>query len=538
MLDQLAPFNLDLLVLNADMLKTVGQIKVLDIFDTTKSFHNDGLFSTSIFGKQGDEKRNRSFGYIALNTEVLHPLIAKTIFKLKGYYGDIAAGTQYAIFDKSTKDFIKVDPTEGQTGFSFFMRHVKELKFEERESARRGDSIALIYKYLDKLTLKNFLVMPAGLRDYTVDPDGKPSEDEINGMYRLIMALANVMGSSISAVNPEHLDHTRYRLQMTLVEIYDYIVSLLEGKSRLILGKWASRKIYDSSRNVITSWVPDSDELFGPKSVSSTQTVVGLHQYLRNIMPLASNMVRETYLNQVFPGPNSPAILVNKKTLKKEMVQVDSGYFQDWMTYDGFEATVGRFAEEDQRHDYIEVGNHYLGLMYKGPDGTFKFMQDIDEVPEGRDKKHVSPITFAELLYCSTYRISDTIPSFLTRYPVTSYGSIYPTYIYLKSTVKAHVRQELDDTWQPVDGKVANEFPIYQEPFFNSLGPATSHLQRLGADFDGDTCSLISLLTEESKAEIAKKLNSKNFYVAPDGRMAFSPGDDIIDLTLRCITGD
>ena len=56
--------------------------------------------------------------------------------------------------------------------------------------------------------------------------------------------------------------------------------------------------------------------------------------------------------------------------------------------------------------------------------------------------------------------------------------------------------------------------------------------------FDGDTCSLISLLTEESKAEIAKKLNSKNFYVAPDGRMAFSPGDDIIDLTLRCITGD
>ena len=165
-------------------------------------------------------------------------------------------------------------------------------------------------------------------------------------------------------------------------------------------------------------------------------------------------------------------------------------------------------------------------------------MQDIDEVPEGRDKKHVSPITFAELLYCSTYRISDTIPSFLTRYPVTSYGSIYPTYIYLKSTVKAHVRQELDDTWQPVDGKVANEFPIYQEPFFNSLGPATSHLQRLGADFDGDTCSLISLLTEESKAEIAKKLNSKNFYVAPDGRMAFSPGDDIIDLTLRCITGD
>ena len=484
MLDQLPPFNLDILVLNPELLKAVGQIKVLDIFDTTKSFHNDGLFSTAIFGKQGDEKRNRNFGYIALNTEVLHPLIAKTIFKLKAYYADIAAGNQYAIFDKKTKDFIKVDPTEedAETGFTFFMKYIKEVKFEERESARRSDSIALIYKYLDKITLKNFLVMPAGLRDYVIDEDGKPSEDEINGLYRRIMSLANVMGSSISAVNPEHLDHTRYRLQLTLIEVYDYIVSLLEGKSRLILGKWASRKIYDSSRNVITSWVPDSDTLFGPKSVSATQTVVGLHQYLRNIMPLASNLVRETYLTQVFPGPNSPAILVNKKTLKKEMVQIDSGNYQDWMTYDGFEKTVGRFAEEDQRHDYIEIDGYYLGLMYKGPDGTFKFMQDIDEVPEGRDKKDVSPITFAELLYCSTYRISDTIPSFVTRYPVTGYGSIYPCYLYLKSTVKSQIRYELDDTWNKVEDKPANEFPIYGEPFYNSLAPASAHISRMGAD--------------------------------------------------------
>ena len=162
MLDQLPPFNLDILVLNPELLKAVGQIKVLDIFDTTKSFHNDGLFSTAIFGKQGDEKRNRNFGYIALNTEVLHPLIAKTIFKLKAYYADIAAGSQYAIFDKKTKDFIKVDPTEegAETGFTFFMKYIKEVKFEERESARRSDSIALIYKYLDKITLKNFLVKP------------------------------------------------------------------------------------------------------------------------------------------------------------------------------------------------------------------------------------------------------------------------------------------------------------------------------------------------------------------------------------------
>lgn len=485
MIEALTPFNLDLLELDANALKSLRPVKVLDIMDTSRNFHPDGLFSTEIFYKAGDEKRNRTYSYISLNSEVMHPLIAKTVFKLKGYYEEICAGTTYAVFDAKLKDFVKSDPDQGQTGYSFFMKHLKDIKFEERTSAKRSDAIALIYKFLNRLTIKNFIVMPAGLRDYMVDQDGKPSEDEVNGMYRKILNLANVLATSANAINPEHLDHTRYRMQLALIEIHDYIINLLEGKSRLVQGKWAGRKVYDTSRNVITSWVPDSTELHGPKSVSANQTVVGLHQYLRNIMPLASNLIRETYLQQVFPGPNVPAILVNKKTLQKEMVHIDAGHFEDWMTYDGFEATVGRFAEEDQRHDFLEIDDHWLGLMYKGPDGTFRFMQDIRELPEGRDPKHVTPITFAELLYCSTYRVSDTIPCFVTRYPVTGYGSIFPGYMYLKSTVKTDVRRELDDTWQPIDGKLANEFPIIGESFFNSMGFPTIHLVRAGADKNG-----------------------------------------------------
>ena len=56
--------------------------------------------------------------------------------------------------------------------------------------------------------------------------------------------------------------------------------------------------------------------------------------------------------------------------------------------------------------------------------------------------------------------------------------------------------------------------------------------------FDGDTCSLICCLTEESKEEIWKKLNSRSYYVSVNNEMAFSGSDDVIDLTLRCITGD
>lgn len=483
MLKQLQPFNIDLLFLEPPTLKMLGQIKVLDIFDTTKNFHNDGLFSTTIFGKQGTDQRQKNFGYISLNTEIFHPLLAKTLFKLKSLYQDIASGAEYAIFDTNIKDFVKADPTNGSTGYSFFLKHVKYIKFEERQSARRSDAIALMDKYRDNLTLKHFLVMPAGLRDYMVDAQGKPSEDEINNMYRKVLALSNIMSSSVGSINPEFLDNTRYRLQLALIEIYDYVVNILEGKNGLVLGKWASRKIFDSTRNVITSWVPDSDTLFGPKSVRGDQTVIGLHQYLRNIFPLATKLVRETYLSKVFPGANSPAVLVNKDTLQKELVQIDPSTYSDWMSYNGFESTLARFAEEDQRHDYLETDDHWFALMYKGKDGTFKIFQDIRDLPDGFDKKLVTPLTFAELLYCSVFRDSDTIPTFNTRYPVAGYGGIYPSYLYLKSTIKSEIRYELGDDWTKIEGqKPANEFPIYKEPFFNSISVSNVALARLGAD--------------------------------------------------------
>ena len=482
MLDKLDPFNLDLLILSPENVKTLGQIKVLDIFDTSKNFHNDGLFSTSIFGKQGDERRNRTFAYIKLNTDVMHPLVAKTVFKLKGLYKEIAEGSTYAIFDTKIKDFVKTDPTEGSTGYSFFLKHLKHIQFEERKSARRSDAISLMTKYRDRLTMQYLVTMPAGLRDYTVDQDGKPSEDEINVMYRKVLSLSNIMATSSNVLNPEYLDNTKYRLQLSLIEIYDYIVNILEGKGGLIQSKWASRKIYDSTRNVITSWVGESDELFGITSVKADQTVVGLHQYLRNIMPLASNLVRETYLTEVFPGPNTPAVMVNKKTLQKEMVKIDSSLYLDWMTYEGFEATVGRFAEEDQRHDYLETEDHYFALMYKGPDNTFKVIHDIRELPEGRDPKDVTPLTFAELLYCSTYRVAEELPSFITRYPIAGYGSIHPCFLYLKSTVKSEVRYELDETWNIIEDNPAKSFPKHGETFHNSLSPHKRSIARLSAD--------------------------------------------------------
>jgi len=482
MSNNLPPFNIELFSPTDQDLRNVRPIKVLDIFaPSSRNFHPDGLFSIETFGKVGEERRNRMFSYIDLHVSVFHPIVFRALSDLKSLYADILSGKGYAIFDESIKDFIKSTPVDGNTGFSFFMKHFKELKFEERPSAKREFNIKLINTYRDKCTLNKLIVMPAGLRDYTVDENGKPSEDEVNTLYRKVFSVASFIENVNSKLNSEYLDSARFNLQLSINAIYDYIKNLLEGKSKLILGKWASRKIANSTRNVASSHIPSQQTLFGEKSVNSNQTVVGLYQFLRSILPIAVRELRDGFLSSVFPGPNVPAILVNKKTLKKEIVTIDSEYYDDWMTYEGLEKIMARFEEEDIRHEYLDIGPYYIGLIYKGPDGTYKFLQDIDDVPEGRDKKDVTPITYAELLYTHVFKDSDKVPCFVTRYPITGYGSIYPSYCYLKTTVKSEIRTQLNDNWEVTDNK-ANEFPIRGYSFYNTVSVSPAHAGRLGLD--------------------------------------------------------
>lgn len=544
----LLPFNISLLTLKSQDVKMIRPVKVLDIFTGgSRNFHPDGLFSTEIFGKVGEEKRNRMFSYINLNIEIFHPIIFKALTDLKSLYGDIIAGKEYAIFNKESNDFEKADIVDGKTGYTFFIKHFKDIKFEERPSIKREFNIKLINKYRDEAMFSNFVVIPAGLRDYVIEDNGKPSEDEINSLYRKVLSIASMLENVNVGANSDYLDPPRHNLQLAINSIYEYIKNMLEGKSKLILGKWAGRKIFNSTRNVITSFNPEVKDLFDNKTVSANNTVVGLYQYLRAILPLAIKHVRDNYLSDVFVGPNSPAVLVNKKTLKKEMVQLSPEYYDEWMTYEGLEKTMAKFGEENLRHDVLEIGDHYLGLIYKGTDNTFRFVQDKDELPSNRDEKDLYPITFAELLYMSVYKDSNTIPCFVTRYPITGFGSIYPSYVYLKTTVKSKVLTELDSNWNPIiipatkneveHIAIAKEFPILGQQFYNSVSPAPSHIGRLAADYDGDTVSFTCILTEDGKNEIKDILASEKYYVGINGKMSFSANTDIIELVLLNITG-
>ncbi|EKD89752.1 MAG: hypothetical protein ACD_33C00001G0002, partial [uncultured bacterium] len=291
------PFNVQLLVLNAENLKGLKPIRVLDKFDGSgANFHEDGLFSISIFGKPGDELRNKRFSYIDVKVDLFHPIIYTTLIKLKRLYGDIMSGGDYAVWDDEIKDFVRSDQINGKTGFAYFVQYwtkidhkktaVKGHLDDEDISLAREQNILLINKYMKVATTSKVVVLPAGLRDMEVTADGRMQCDEINTLYTKLLSIANTISEASVKHNPDTVDTARYNLQLTFNQLYETIEAMIEGKKKLLLGKWASRRVFNGTRNVITAMDTGTHFLGSHNATSIGNTVVGLYQALKAIMPV------------------------------------------------------------------------------------------------------------------------------------------------------------------------------------------------------------------------------------------------------------
>jgi len=535
----IVPFNVQLLHLTDGKLGGLMPITSLSMFEgITHKYHPEGLFSTVIFGRQGDDVRMRRFAYIDIKAEVFHPIVYGLLIQLKRLYGGIMAGNDYAIWNKEKKDFERSDPVDGETGFHFFMQHWKQIEFPRTGSDKRDIAIKLIEKYKVEATTSKVLVMPAGLRDAEIGADGRPREDEVNPLYRQLLSVANTLSPIAIRSNPELIDRARFKLQTTFNQIYELFERLIYGKNKLIQGKWAGRRVMNGTGNVITAMPPDTDYLGETGAISFNDTAVGLFQVIKGLLPISLYYLKRGWLREVFPDYNQPAQLVNKTTLKRESVVLKTVYYDRYQTNEGLEKVINSFREESLRDKPLEIEGYYVGLIYKGPDGSFKIFNDIDELPASRNRADVYPLTFCELVYLSGYRIWNNYPATVTRYPVTGVGSIYPTMLYTRTTNVSERRRELGQNWEPKSEEyVALEFPI-AGPYMKSMSPHPTRLARLGADYDGDMMNCNISYSDESMAEVRQYFKMRRAYIGTDGRFTSSTNVSTTALVLYNLTGD
>lgn len=542
------PFNISILnINNINKNPLILPVKSLDTFEgSTKNFHPEGLFSQEIFGKMGSKQRQETFSYIDLKCEILHPLIYKAVLELKKMYGEVMKGKVWAKLDPTTGDLEKCDPGTGNTGYHFFMTVLPKIKFKENDSVKRQYNIKLLEKYKDSYRLTKFAVLPAGLRDYEVDEDGKPKKNEINSYYTRIISSSNMIDPNILKVDPASLDPVRMNLQIRILDLYEYLENLLKGKKKMVLGKWGTRKIFNGTRNVITTHVPNTDEQESECLMSFNRTIIGLYEFIKAYLPVSMYNIRQLVRKSLI-GPNEPALLIDKESLHKKPITISSDDYDKWMSDEGLEKTLTYFGTTEVRHNLLEINDHYMFLLYLPNNKFFKVIQDIDEIPEAWQKKYpnaiIRPLSFCELLYISMYKRAKKLPGYVTRYPVTSLGSIYPSLCFLKTTITSEQRYEINDSWNGLvvdeethEPTLAVDFPIPGLNFVETLSPHPTKLKRLNADYDGDTCSFNGVYSDDAIKEVNELMNSKRFYINSNGGITFGMKYDTIEYVLSSLT--
>lgn len=534
--------DFEIMDLSANKLQALKPVKVLDIYDgSSDNFHEDGLFSVSIFGRVGDETRDFRFSYIETGIEVLHPLIFRNVTKLKRFYADIVKGNSYAIFDSKLNDFVISDAIDGDTGYNFFLSYWDRIVFERNDSKQRNSRIDFIEKYRKVAKTKSILVLPAGLRDLEVDPNGRDTEGEINEFYRRIISISNTLNSN-TKVNTRITDSARLGIQNSFNSIYTYVIGLCRGKGGFILKKWARRTVHNSTRAVLTAQIPTVNILSELDYPSWNDTVMGIAQLMKALIPVAIHkLMNHELVLESFPSGDTSAYLLDKKTLKRVQVNVTNSTTDKWTVYKGVEGLFETFMDHDVRPAVIEIDNHYLGLIYRGSDNGFKILYDIDEVERypWMDVKNVHPITWVELIYLMGYKDWNNYPMVLSRYPISGSGSIYPSNVHVKTTVLYETRYELDDDGKLILENKAIAFPILDNPtFVDSEAVSPSRLAGLDADFDGDMVSGVVLYSEDSINEIKKYLSTAAAYIRPEGGLLNSPYVPPVQRVIHNMTGD
>lgn len=532
------PFNIEILNLPTKVIPRDKIVSSLDIVEGASSEpHDEGLFSVLIFGKPGSVERDLTIGFIDLKTTILIPKIYKELIRLKSLYNGIMSGKQTALWDDEEKDFIASSDPEADTGYGFFMTHFKDIVFKPRKSMSRAQRVKLIEEYRQTASTQYAVVLPAGLRDFMIDSSGRATKDEINDLYFRMISISNTVSPGRDENSPA-LDIARYQLTLTYLEIYDMVSGIVSGKKGLALDKFGGRKVDYGTRNVITAIDNSRPNLFAENAMSSNTTAIGLWQCIKGLNPISKSLLAKGYMSKAITQGDSTALLINKKTLMPEFVDLNDTERNAWTSSEGLNSILNRYEDKEARHRPVEVMGMWLLLVYE--DGKqFKIFQDIRELPKGFDKKHVRPITLIELIYLSGYRDWNNYIIYTTRYPSTGIDSTFPSYIYVKTTVTGCNIPELGEDWLPLgEDFVALEYPTLSElGQWDSQSPPSSRLTGLGGDFDGDTASGTIIFSNKALEESKKFLSSAAAWVAPDGRLRASSNYDTVNLTIRATTG-
>ncbi len=226
------------------------QITSTNIFKVNGiSFDPNGLWSEEIFGQIGSKERRNKFGYIAINGNVINPILHDMVLTISTDIKNIILSKEKYILKND-----KLIMTEtGETGLLFFNEILDKIKFINL--IKNKPEKTKLAEFLDNnkhlIMIKNLLVLPAGDRDLSVTKaKSKQITSPVNDLYEKIISLS----TQLSIQNDkEMIEMFLIYIQKGCLQVLTWLQNNIKGKYGLFRATMLKKTVDFSARIAATS---------------------------------------------------------------------------------------------------------------------------------------------------------------------------------------------------------------------------------------------------------------------------------------------
>ena len=483
------------------------------VFERPGQPSEDGLLSNTIFGITPDDRKNR-FGYIDLGKTFLHPLIYKAWVKVNSKVKNIIAKIDtYSIDDKG---YIVQDPN-GDNGIEFLVKNIDKIRFEETGKIKKDISVRFLQLNRDRkmMFVDKQIVIPAFYRDVNNNSSNKGSVGvgKINQLYQQVIRNANSIkdaqeyGFDLSGMND-------MRLQETLVTIYDWFCGTNNAnieKDERGLGLSGKLGIYRMTNMSKTSDYAARLVISAPQLKANTpkdmrtnfdQSSCPLAAVIAAFAPFVQFAVRQ-YFQQEFLGTEQIAVIKNNGTVEYKRIVDPLIQFSDEVILNQMNHFI---------HGY---NNRFVPVTIQLEDGTTTVMRfkgrNNESDPENIYNRRM---TWVDILYMAAVEATRDKMALISRYPVDSRTNQFATKIDVSSTNETenmYVGENFYKYYPKIkDSDIGKDT---SNMFVDTLNISNLYLLGIGGDYDGDTCTLRGVFTEEANKELQDFVKTKKNFI-------------------------
>lgn len=234
--------------------KRVKQVSSIRRYSGSK-IDESGLFSETIFGRQGSQERRQKFGYIDLKTKIIHPEAWEIVLRLSP---DVLKCIKGQINYSLNKEKFLEEDEEGKSGLFYFISVLPKLNLDlyAKKDKKRAPVVDYVKKNLKTILVDKMIVLPAGIRDIRISTSsGKTfiESSEINTLYENLVRQSNSIATDVESLPEDIVEPIITSMQRNCLEVNRWIKNRIKGKSGLIRGGMFSKRTDYSGRLVVVS---------------------------------------------------------------------------------------------------------------------------------------------------------------------------------------------------------------------------------------------------------------------------------------------